>query len=88
MVPGEAATVPTGQGVLAVTADRVVFLKKKLFGVGAGEKLIDWPCEGISFVYEDNGKWKYPGLLMQFSDGSHCTFYGEKRWGLEGIARV
>lgn len=83
---GRAATVPTSQGVLAVTADHVVYLKKKLIGVGVGEKLIDWPRNEVAFVFEDNGKWKYPGLLLEFQDGSHCTVYGEKKWGLEGIA--
>lgn len=83
---GESDNVPSGQGVLVVTGDHIVFLKKKLVGVGAGDKLIEWPRSSIEFTYEDNGAWKYAGLLLQFNDGSQCMVYGEKRWGLAGIA--
>ncbi|MEZ5168807.1 MAG: hypothetical protein R2695_20860 [Acidimicrobiales bacterium] len=80
---GEAGRIPTAQGVLVLTADRVVFCKKKLLGVGVGEQLAEWPREGISFVHHDNGKWSYPGLEITFADGSQSVVFGESKWGLD-----
>lgn len=83
-----AARVPTQMGVLAVCADRVVFCKKKTFGTGCGDPLCEWPRADVEFVAEDNGKWSYPGLLLQFSDSSTCVVFGEKRWDLHVLATV
>lgn len=85
---GDAGTVPTSQGVLALTADRAIFFKKKLLGVGVGDQLIEWPLETLTFTFEDNGNWSYPGLLIGFADRSNCVVFGEKKWGLDRIAAV
>lgn len=83
---GMAGSVPTSQGVLALTADRLVYLKKKRLGVGVGARVCEWSRSDVSFEYEDHGKWSYPGLLITFSDGSRCAVFGERKWGLDGIA--
>ena len=85
---GDAGRFPTQQGVLAVTAERVIFFKKKRLGVGVGGQLTEWPRTNITFDFEDNGKWSYPGLLIGFPDESSCVVFGEKRWGLDGIATI
>ena len=85
---GEAGRLPGAQGVLAVTADRVVYLKKRVLGVGVGHPVTEWPRSGVTFTFEENGKWSYPVLLVEFTDGSSCAVFGEKRWGLDGIAAL
>ena len=85
-VAGQAGAVPTAQGVLALTATRAVYFKKKAMGTGVGDQLVEWPRHDLVFTYEDNGKWAYPGLLITFPDGSNCVVFGEKRWGLDRIA--
>jgi len=83
---GDAGSVPTCQGVLAVTADRVIYFKKKMWGVGVGKQLAEWRRSAITFVHEPNGRFSYPGLLLEFADGSTCVVFGQKNWGLDRIA--
>lgn len=85
---GEAAALAGAQGVLAVTANRVVYLKKRLIGVGVGKPVAEWTRSGVTFTFEENGKWSYPGLLIEFADDSNCVVFGEKRWGLDGVAAL
>jgi len=83
---GMAGSVPRQQGLIALTASKVVYLKKKTFGSAPASVLTEWDRDTVTFAYEDNGKWKYPGLAMRFADGSACALFGEKRFGLDEFA--
>lgn len=84
---GIAGGFPRQMGVLGVTADRVVYFKKKLVGTGCGELLTSWPRTDIADAqFASDGKWSYPGVLISFVDESSVALFGEKRWGFEQLA--
>jgi hypothetical protein len=85
---GMAGSVPRQMGVLAVTADEVVFCKKKMLGVGCGARIAAWPREDVTMTFEAPEKWSYPGVLITFTDGSVCAVFAEKRWGLDALANA
>ena len=86
---GMARTFPRQMGVLGVTADRMVYFKKKLVGVGCGELIESWPRSDVADAqFASDGKWSYPGVLVTFTDGSDVAVFGEKRWGFEQLATV
>lgn len=86
--PGMASTVPRQMGVLAVTDNDVVFCKKRLIGVGCGAKLESWPSDDVTIAFESPDTWKFPGVLLTFADGTSCSVFGEKRWGLDALAKA
>ena len=83
---GSAATIPRQMGVLAVTDDELVFCKKRRIGVGCAGRIASWPRDDVSLLFEAPDQWKYPGLMLTFTDGSTATVFGEKRWGLDALA--
>jgi hypothetical protein len=81
-----AGSVPRQQGMIALTASKVIYLKKKTFGTAPASVLTEWSRSDVTFTFESNGKWSYPGLALQFADGSARALFGEKRFGLEEFA--
>lgn len=84
---GQAGTFPRQMGVLAVTGDRLVFHKKRLVGVGCGKELTSWPRSEIAGArFDANDRGSYPGVVIDFADGTNVAIFGEKRWNLAGLA--
>jgi len=79
---------PSQMGILGITAGRVFFCKKRLVGVGCRALLADWVRSDVSISHHDENRWKYPSLVLAFSDGSSCAVFGERRWQLDALATV
>lgn len=84
---GMAGEFPRQMCVLAVTDDRLVMFKKKVFGSGCGKQMASMPRSDVSSAeYDPNDQGGYPGVVLEFVDGTYLAIFGEKRWNMAGIA--
>jgi len=87
-VEGLAGQVPSQMGLLALTASSLVYLQKKKLGTGPVSVLATWPRSEVTVTFQDGGKSKYPGLVLEFSDGSQSVVFSEKKWDLGAFAEA
>lgn len=84
---GLAGRMPRQQGALIRTPTRLLFLKLKRISGKPVEVMTGWTHDEISSIsYSPPDSGSYPGVRIEYSDGTDVTVFGEKNCGLETLA--